>query len=210
MRKNNLLLIAGLLLFCFSTSASGATLSITPGGSQSLTSGDTVSFDVWFAADEDGDTLTGLTLSLGYDASELTFLGYGTPLGWEAYFGSVEDATLDGGSYLVNYNQNYAWDASPLDVAAGEQVSLGTFTFQATDGLLADGLADLWIVDEISMDEDTIYQSVISYNDFVGEYASTLLVAQGADVAPVPIPAAAWLLGSGLLGVLSSRRRNRS
>ena len=207
MRKYDLLLIAGLLLFCFVNTAGGATLSISPTNTHALVSGDTVSFDVWFNADEDGDTLVGATLNLGYDASELTFLGYATPLGWEEFFGSVQAVTMQDSTYLVNYNQNYAWDGSPIDVAGGGQVSLGTFSFQVTNGLLADGLSDLWLVDEVSADVNTTYQSVISYNDLPGEYASTLLIGQGADIAPIPVPAAVWLLGSGLLGVLGLRRR---
>jgi hypothetical protein len=30
-----------------------------------------------------------------------------------------------------------------------------------------------------------------------------------ADVAPVPVPAAVWLLGSGVLGLLGIRRKRR-
>ncbi len=37
--------------------------------------------------------------------------------------------------------------------------------------------------------------------------ASRTVLARQASVAPVPIPAAAWLLGSGLTGLFGMRRR---
>jgi hypothetical protein len=206
MKKFYILLTATLIMISYTAATGAATISISPTGTYAMTSGDTMNFDVLFTADGDGDTLTGATLSLGYDATELTFLSYATPLGWEEFFGPVQDVTLESGSYLANYNQNYPWDGSPIDVAANQSVSLGTFTFEATAGLAADGLSDLWVVDEVEVNGLT-YFSIISYNDSYGEYASTLLTAQGADVAPVPVPAAAWLLGSGLLGLIGIRGR---
>jgi hypothetical protein len=117
--------------------------------------------------------------------------------------------TLSEGSYLANYNQNYPWIGSPIYVAANQSVSLGTFTFEATAGLVADTLSDLWVVDDVHVG-DLTYSSIISFNDSYGEYASTMLTAQGADVAPVPVPAAVWLLGSGLVGLVGLRRRSNA
>jgi hypothetical protein len=34
------------------------------------------------------------------------------------------------------------------------------------------------------------------------------IIGANIDVTPTPIPAAAWLLGSGLLGLIGIRRRN--
>ena len=203
------------IAFLFLASAAGAaTISVGPTGNYGMFPGDTVNFDVYFTADADGDVLSGATLSLGYDAVELNFLSYDTPLGWEEIFGLVQDVTLGSGSYLANYNQNYPWGGNPIDVGADQSISLGTFTFEATGDLIADGLHDLWIVDAVTVPDATApqgertYFSTISFNNSFGEPALDMLTAQGADVAPVPVPAAVWLLGSGLFGLIGIRRKN--
>jgi hypothetical protein len=38
--------------------------------------------------------------------------------------------------------------------------------------------------------------------------ATTQILASEASATPTPIPAAAWLLGSGLMGLVGIRRRN--
>ncbi|GAB6906871.1 conserved hypothetical protein [Desulfosarcina cetonica] len=52
----------------------------------------------------------------------------------------------------------------------------------------------------------------IQYIKVEGNAAASLAgeIDAFADVAPVPVPAAVWLLGSGLLGVIGSRRRMTS
>jgi hypothetical protein len=202
MKKFSILLISSIVIFSLAASAGAATISVTPTGTYLMAPGESVSFDVLFTADSDGDTLTGATLSMGYDAAELDFISYATPLGWDEMFGPMGDT----GSVLYNYNQNYPWTGGPLDVGANESVSIGTFTFEATAGLVEDTLSDLWVVDDVEVGGLT-YSSIISYNDSFGEYASTMLTAQGADVAPVPVPAAVWLLGSGLIGLVGLRRK---
>ncbi len=206
MQKLSVLFVTTLILAGLAAAANAASISVSPTGTYSMASGDSVSFEVLFTADSDGDTFTGASLNLGYDADELAFLSYSTPLGWEEFFGALQNVTLDSGSYLANYNQNYPWAGSGIDVEANASISLGTFTFSATEALSADTLADLWIVDRLSVGSYT-YTSIISYNDSYGVYASTLLTAQGADVSPVPVPAAVWLLGSGLVGMAGLRRR---
>ncbi|BBO83651.1 hypothetical protein DSCO28_42170 [Desulfosarcina ovata subsp. sediminis] len=211
MRKHYLMIIAALILFGFAGTAGAATISIIPTGTYSMAAGDTVSFDVLFSADDDGDTLTGLLLNLGYDAEELSFVSYSydalSAEGWTEFFGTAQDVALEDGSYLANYNLSYPWSGSGYDVAANQSVSMGTFTFTATAGLVEDGLSDLWVVESVATDATHTYYSTISFNASYGEPALDLLTAQGADVAPVPVPAAAWLLGSGLIGLVGLRRR---
>jgi hypothetical protein len=202
MKNFHLMLAATLSLFLFVASAGAATVSISPTGDYAMAAGDTVSFDVLFTADADGDTLESVTLNLGYDAAELSFDSYSydtlTAAGWGEYFGTVDDT----GSALANYNVS-VFLGSGIAVGANESISMGTFTFTATNGLLADGLEDLWVIDSLGG-----YNSKVVFNGNEGEFVSTLITDQGAaDVAPVPVPGAVWLLGSGLIGMLGLRRR---
>lgn len=206
MKFKYLLLTLTIILAGLTSAAHAASISVSPTQSYAVSFGDTTTFEVRFTADEDGDIFTGATLSLGYDTAELSFISYGTPLGWEELFGSASDQALSDGSYIVNFNQNYPWTGSPITVEAGQSIILGTFTFEVTSGLLADGLSDLWLVDDVVVDGIT-YSSIISYNDIYGEYASSLVTAQGADLSAVPLPSAIWLTGAGLLGLAVIRRR---
>nr|WP_320192375.1 hypothetical protein [uncultured Desulfobacter sp.] len=206
MKIKNFLLTLTIIISSLTSAAHAASISVSPAQSYTVSPGDTTTFEVRFTADEDGDLFTGATLSLGYDAAELSFVSYGTPLGWEEFFGSASDESLSDGSYIANFNQNYPWTGSPVTVEAGQSIIIGTFTFEVTSGLLADGLSDLWLVDDVMVGEFT-YSSIISYNDIYGEYASSLVTAQGADLSAVPLPSALWLTGAGLLGLSLIRRR---
>ena len=56
----------------------------------------------------------------------------------------------------------------------------------------------------------TVYTAVFSVLPAnTGNYAGIEYSVAGFEAAPVPIPAAAWLLGSGLLGLVAVRRRFR-
>jgi hypothetical protein len=206
MEIKQILVTLTVILAGLTSAAHAASISVSPTQSYAVSAGDTTTFEVLFTADEDGDLFTGATLSLGYDAEELSFVSYGTPLGWDELIGSAFDQTLSDGSYILNFNQNYPTDEGPITVDAGQNLIIGTFTFEVTSGLLADGLSDLWLVDTVQIDE-YYYDSIIGYNDIYGEYASSLVTAQGADLSAVPIPSAFWLTGAGLLGLAAIRRR---
>jgi hypothetical protein len=47
------------------------------------------------------------------------------------------------------------------------------------------------------------------FQDSWGRMSNIGMAVRDGDVAPVPVPAAAWLLGSGLLGLFGIRRRSR-
>ena len=206
MKIKHLLLALTIIISGLTSAAHAATVSISPAQSYTVSPGDTTTFEVSFTADEDGDIFTGATLSLGYDAAELSFVSYGTPLGWEEFFGSASEQTLSDGSYIANFNQNYPWGGSPISVEAGQSIVIGTFTFEVTSGLLADGLSDLWLVDDVMVGEFT-YSSIISYNDIYGEYTSSMTTTQGADLSAVPLPSSLWLTGAGLIALSLIRRR---
>ena len=103
--------------------------------------------------------------------------------------------------YSINNNTwNYVTD-SPLTIATGSDdwervwfrldmessyVTKGTLTFTAQDGNLWNAVAIKWN----------------------GSNGYTLGVpCDDGNVAPVPIPATVWLLGSGLFGLVAVRRR---
>ncbi len=98
----------------------------------------------------------------------------------------------------------------------GSQYDSETMIF-TSDNILVSGLftGTTWLRARVSCSE-----SITSYNnsnglDFDAKISATGYLWQGeaedyrVNVAPVPVPGAVWLLGSGLLGLLGVRRRNR-
>ena len=211
MKKHCLILTAAWILFGFAVTA-GATpsISFTPTGTYPMSAGDTVSFDVLFTADDDGDIFDGVNLQLAYDATELSFVSYETlsAQNWTELFGPVQDVTQEDGSFLANYNCAYLFGDYSITVGANESVSMGTFIFEATADLIEDGLSDLWVVDSLQVGELTYTSKLFFNGDYSGANASTLLTVAGADVSPVPVPGAVWLMATGLLGAVGIRRRN--
>ena len=91
-----------------------------------------------------------------------------------------------------------------------------TFT---TDNILVSGIftGTTWLRARVSCSE-----SIVTYNNSINGLASDAPISatgylwQGEtedyriNVASVPVPGAVWLLGSGLLGLLGVRRKNKS
>ena len=203
-----------LTLFLFlagSMSSAGAySILLSPVGSYDASAGEALTFEVLFTAGADESlSLSGYTFNLGYDASELTFVSSSADLlGFETLLGDALNVEVDGNSYIVNFNQYISFDATPLELSAGETVVLGTFTFEATDSLLSDGLSDLWLAGEVLVG-DLTYSSLIIIDDSDVDLLP-LVTAQGADVSTVPVPGAVWMLGAGLLGLTGIKRKNYS
>jgi hypothetical protein len=99
------------------------------------------------------------------------------------------------GGYLYNWYSQV--DGNWEDMDADETAFLG-FTFTNTDNVACYG----WM--ELSIDRDCGYVSI--YEWAYDDAGNTILTGQtGTDA--VPVPAAAWLLGSGLLGLVGLKRR---
>jgi hypothetical protein len=93
----------------------------------------------------------------------------------------------DGGS---NYSAIFGSDTASLGATAEFELALydsASFTFTLMTGF--------------SKQLDNAY--LISFGDING-------TVQGVDLQPIPVPAAVWLFGSGLLGLVAVSRRRAS
>jgi len=212
------------LILCFglmiSSQAWAHFLWIDPIGLQNANVGDTVSVDFYLQVESDIG-LNYWNLTMGFDdtnvgGGELTFdsVTYGPtslgsffmPLtynegGSNKYSGesTVKHISRDGGFY------DYEW------LMAGTDKLLFTANFKF-DGGTWDG-EDIWL----EWDYDTGFFWMNSEGTLIGmdpqlpiytdNTKTELLGDNGPDYAPVPIPAAVWLLGSGLLGLVGIRRK---
>ncbi|MBN1906183.1 MAG: VPLPA-CTERM sorting domain-containing protein [Deltaproteobacteria bacterium] len=84
---------------------------------------------------------------------------------------------------------------------------MATFTFEALQDGYFENLAGFYYTPQNNLTE-LVDINGDSYNAQYGELA---IFKEGSNsvMAPVPIPAAVWLLGSGVLGLVSIRRRDK-
>lgn len=123
--------------------------------------------------------------------------------------GIFDDTALSGGSGTVAF---YSGNGNSLTITAGSN----TFT-QANDslfgassgptmtlgsGLLTDfNFGAISGTNSASADFDSYFLNFGSGSDLVGSWSSSV------QISPVPVPAAMWLFGSGLLALAGLRRR---
>jgi len=186
-------LLCALALSVAAASANAATISIDP-SSQSTTVGSTVSATVRIADLTTGTapSLGGYDLNLSFDPAVLSFSGltYGSGLDVLG-LGSIRVSDT-GAAGLLNVVEISLDEASDLDALQTDAFGLFTVTFHA----LAAGTSGLNL-------------QINSLADAAGLGLSAATVNGSIGVAPVPLPAAAWLLFSGLAGLAGiSRRRS--
>ena len=159
-----------------------------------------VTFDIWFNTDEDF-TLTGYQLFFNFDTDELSYNSYtNTPPA--GMFPSMFGAFTENGNELQFNAGGFA------NTTINSNTLLGSLTFGLLTGASQDGTSDL------VFDTDNLLFG-LSLASGQGGYmfssapdaASHLTYGEGLDVgSPVPVPGAAILLGSGLLGLIGIRR----
>lgn len=165
-----------------------------------------------------GDTVTGLTLSgdmVGYTAGAWISISWNLTNGMRQGVNGAGGTIFEGGtiSYATSTDGGVTYmpfdtiDASVthLPFLAGDNGFLFDAPSQTTAGFVVDDagygtLPGLW--DGVLFSE--------SFNNAVGTITLFEIrngIFMEGYVAPVPVPAAAWLFGSALLGLVGARRR---
>jgi hypothetical protein len=179
-------LLATALTLVMAASAQAASLSFSPVTS-TITVGDPVSVDINISGLESVD-LAGFDLDVTYDDSVLSYTDYTLYDGLgDISSGEADDwSNGDDGSGTVNLAElSYLSDLS----GQSDFFTLATITF--------DGLA---------VGNSALEFAYVDLGDGLGDPIQNVSLGT-ADVNVVPVPAAVWMLGSGLVGLMGIRRK---
>ncbi len=169
-----------------------------------VTNGDTITFTVGMTPLE---AITGYTLDIRYDSTELDFQ---TATQLVPFFGgafvppfNLDPASTAGDSGSTGLATSDSGRASVLQVSDSQPVGdLFSLTFTVLTPV-SDGLSDL-TVGLLNSGADDI-------NPAVGGAAFTIDPdTVSASIGAVPVPAAIWLFGSGLLGLIGIARSKKA
>lgn len=188
-------LAIGICMMAFLSQAQAApSFSVAPAGSFDPLSDTTITYDVLLnVAAGESFTTYGWFITYQYDSLELS-----NPIWAQPTLADSTDFTSSPGQ--IN---EMALDLNGVVFGVGPH-AIGSFTFTIAQPIqFFDGFADFSVLTQVGSDGFLL-------NDFVtlAQFAGAL----GADVGmaapnPVPVPAAVWLLGSGLVGLLGFRRK---
>jgi hypothetical protein len=200
MKKLLSIFILSIFLAFGASMAMAATISINPTGELYALPGEEITFTVDFEADPAVAFGDAYAFNIGFDVAELSLVGWTNDLPGVDWgdFGTPEV----GEGRIDNFNGYLVFGA---DLPMIGDVQLATVTFNLLPSASIDGSPDVWFINEPGL-------TTIGYIDPGSTMPTYHEVAditghEGADVAAVPIPAAVWLLGSGLLGLVGIRRR---
>jgi hypothetical protein len=187
-----------------------------PGAGEQLevTAGEVVAVELWFHSDETTFGAVGWDLDFQIDISEIDpatelkgyperlFYKVDYELGFDTLIQPPEPAIA--GGYLEGdiYTLSAGTLGSAVGISAGD-TKFATLYFDVLDPVhFFDDLADIVLLSQIGTAAKGILDSDgMTLHQFAG--------ADGPSVGTaVPIPAAVWLLGSGLLGLIGIRRRS--
>ena len=155
--------------------------------------GDVVSIDLYVSNVADPGLIS-MGFDIVYDPAQLAVVESGTDIDWANWYL---------GTGVMQYAPELEMKGGRMQPGlSGDLIKLATIEFEC----IALGLSELWLFDS---------DRGGSFDDFVladgtvhdGEIKDGIMVAQ---INNVPIPAAVWLLGSGLLGLVGLRRKVRS
>ena len=201
MKKLLRIFILSIFLAFGASTAMAATISINPTGELYALPGDEIVFTVDFEADPAVGFGDAYAFNIGFDVDELDLTGWTNdlPSGDWGDFGPPYEV---GEGRIDNFNGYLNFGADRPMIG---DVQLATVTFNLLPGASIDGSPDVWFIDVPGL-------TTIGYIDPGNSEPTYHQVAditdhEGADVAAVPIPAAVWLLGSGLVGLIGIRRR---
>ncbi len=110
----------------------------------------------------------------------------------------------NGGEVVFTANGDGSWKAEVFDVS---KTSGGSITLSGDNSF---SLGMKWGAGYIGDSNASILSSfdtyLVVFDDLDGRISGNTLAV---DLAPIPVPAAVWLFGTGLLGIVSIARRRR-
>jgi hypothetical protein len=214
--KKIILLSAMVLMLVTAGPASAQYILMDVIGEQSVSVGDEITIN-FYAYAETNDSLSFFALDVGFDDNELDFVsltyadGFSEMTGFGLAMSYIEDGSDEfaGASLLDTVNGDPGLTGA-LDLSAGEDQLLFSVVFTATDVETEWTGADIWLEWNAGGTGGGLYWSSGEIGQNIGTSSTdaTDLGDDGADFSAVPVPAAVWLLGSGLLGLVGLRRRS--
>jgi len=168
---------------------SAAVVSFSP-SSQNVALGDSVSVDLRISGLGD-DILSAFDLDISFDASILDFQSFTFGTGLDTFgLGTLNDAADFGGGLVNVFELSFDLDAD-LEFFQPNDFVLGTFNF-----------------DTLSYGTSALDISVIGLAGALGLPLDAEL--RSGSVSVVPVPAAIWLFGTGLIGLIGFSKRRKA